>query len=131
MEHENKISELMQTAIEEMRTMIDADTIIGDPIPCGDVTIIPVSKITFGLVSGGMDVKTKNTDGNFGGGGGAGVTVNPICFLAVRGGDVRILNVNMSYGLTDKAIELAPELFEKIKSLFKTGKHNKNNIDNQ
>ncbi|MBQ0111175.1 MAG: sporulation protein YtfJ [Oscillospiraceae bacterium] len=125
MEDKNRISELMQTAMEEIRSMVDADTIIGDPIPCGDVIIIPVSKITFGLVSGGLDVKSKNSDGNFGGGGGAGVTVLPICFLAVKGGDVKILNINQSYGLTDKAIELAPELFEKIKSLFKTGKHSK------
>ena len=60
--NKNNISEIMETAIEEIRSMVDADTIIGNPIAAGEVTVIPVSKITFGIASGGVDLKNKNND---------------------------------------------------------------------
>ena len=85
---DNKISEIMQTAIDEIKSMVDADTIIGNPITVADMTVIPVSKITYGLASGGVDLNTKNSQINiFGGGGGAGVSVVPVCFIAVCGGE--------------------------------------------
>lgn len=122
-EQNNKISEIMQTAIDEIKSMVDADTIIGNPITISDMTVIPVSKITFGLASGGVDLNTKgNQNKVFGGGGGAGVSVVPICFIAVCGGQAKILNINAAEGLADKAVALVPELFEKIKSLFNSKK---------
>ncbi len=122
MAEKNNISEIMETAIEEIRSMVDADTIIGNPIAAGEVTVIPVSKITFGIASGGVDLKNKNNASNFGGGGGAGVSVVPICFIAVCDNNVRILNINNAEGFADKAVSLVPELFDKIKSLFKSKK---------
>lgn len=120
---DNKISEIMQTAIDEIKSMVDADTIIGNPITVADMTVIPVSKITYGLASGGVDLNTKNSQNKiFGGGGGAGVSVVPVCFIAVCGGEAKILNISYADDLTSKAIALVPELFEKIKSLFKTKK---------
>ncbi len=124
-EKDNKISEIMETAIEEIKSMVDADTIVGKPIETSDITIIPISKITFGLASGGVDLNTKNSTSKvFGGGGGAGVSVVPVCFLAVKNltGDVKILNVNAAESIADKAVSLVPELFDKIKALFKTKK---------
>ena len=122
-QNDNKISEIMQTAIEEIKAMVDADTIIGDPIRISDMTVIPVSKITFGIASGGVDFDTKaSTNKIFGGGGGAGVSVTPVCFIAVMNGDVQILNINAAESLADKAVSLVPELFEKIKALFKSKK---------
>ena len=122
-EQDNKISEIMQTAIEEIKSMVDADTIIGNPIAISNMTVIPVSKITYGLASGGVDLNTKNNQSKiFGGGGGAGVSVVPVCFIAVKDGDAKILNISYSDDLTSKAVALVPELFEKIKSLFKTKK---------
>ena len=118
---DNKISEIMQTAIEEIKSMVDADTIIGNPITAGDMTVIPVSKITYGLASGGVDLNTKNTQNKiFGGGGGAGASVVPVCFIAAVGGETRILNISYADDLASKAVALVPELFEKIKSVFKT-----------
>ena len=120
---DNKISEIMQTAIDEIKSMVDADTIIGNPITVADMTVIPVSKITYGLASGGVDLNTKNSQNKiFGGGGGAGVSVVPVCFIAVCNGEAKILNISYADDLTSKAIALVPELFEKIKSLFKTKK---------
>ena len=122
-EQNNKISEIMQTAIDEIKSMVDADTIIGNPITISDMTVIPVSKITFGLASGGVDLNTKgNQNKVFGGGGGAGVSVVPICFIAVCSGQAKILNINAAESLADKAVALVPELFEKIKSLFNSKK---------
>ena len=120
---DNNISEILQTAIDEIKSMVDADTIIGNPITVADMTVIPVSKITYGLASGGVDLNTKNSQNKiFGGGGGAGVSVVPVCFIAVSGGEAKILNISYADDLTSKAIALVPELFEKIKSLFKTKK---------
>lgn len=122
-EQDNKISEIMQTAIEEIKSMVDADTIIGNPIVISDMTVIPVSKITYGLASGGVDLNTKNNQSKiFGGGGGAGVSVVPVCFIAVKNGDAKILNISYADDLTSKAVALVPELFEKIKALFKSKK---------
>lgn len=120
---DNKISEIMQTAIDEIKSMVDADTIIGNPITAGEMTVIPVSKITYGLASGGVDLNTKSSQNKiFGGGGGAGVSVVPVCFIAVVGGEAKILNISYADDLASKAVALVPELFEKIKSLFKTKK---------
>ena len=122
-ERDNKISEIMETAIEEIKSMVDADTIVGNPIETSGITVIPISKVTFGLASGGVDLSTKGSNNKiFGGGGGAGVSVVPICFLAVKNGDVKILNINMSDTIAEKAVTLVPELFDKIKSLFKSKK---------
>lgn len=122
-ERDNKISEIMETAIEEIKSMVDADTIVGNPIETSGITVIPISKVTFGLASGGVDLSTKSSNNKiFGGGGGAGVSVVPICFLAVKNGDVKILNINMSDSIAEKAVTLVPELFDKIKSLFKSKK---------
>lgn len=122
-ERDNKISEIMETAIEEIKSMVDADTIVGNPIETSGITVIPISKVTFGLASGGVDLSTKSSNNKiFGGGGGAGVSVVPICFLAVKNGDVKILNINLSDSIAEKAVTLVPELFDKIKSLFKSKK---------
>lgn len=122
-ERDNKISEIMETAIEEIKSMVDADTIVGNPIETSGITVIPISKVTFGLASGGVDLSTKGSNNKiFGGGGGAGVSVVPICFLAVKNGDVKILNINLSESIAEKAVTLVPELFDKIKSLFKSKK---------
>ena len=122
----NKISEIMQTAIEEIKSMVDADTVIGNPIVVGDMTVIPVSKISYGLASGGVDLNNKNSQNKtFGGGGGAGVSVVPVCFIAVRNGEAKILNINYGNDLASKAISLVPDLFDEIKSLFKSKKDTK------
>lgn len=122
----NKISEIMQTAIEEIKSMVDADTVIGNPIVVGDMTVIPVSKVSYGLASGGVDLNNKNSQNKtFGGGGGAGVSVVPVCFIAVRNGEAKILNINYGNDLASKAISLVPDLFEEIKSLFKSKKDTK------
>ncbi len=115
---ENNIKGIMDSTMDKMRTLVDADTIIGTPIVSGNLTLIPVSKVSFGMATGGSDFPSKNQNGLFGGGGGAGVSINPIAFIVINGDYVKMLPINNDSTVIDKAISLAPELLEKVKSLF-------------
>lgn len=115
---ENNIKGIMDTTMDKLRTLVDADTIIGTPIVSGNLTLIPVSKVSFGMATGGSDFPSKNQNGLFGGGGGAGVSINPIAFIVVNGDYVKMLPINNDSTVIDKAISLAPELLDKVKSLF-------------
>ena len=115
---ENSIKGIMDTTMDKLRAMVDADTIIGTPIVVGSITLIPVSKVSFGLATGGSDFPSKNNQNIFGGGGGAGVTVNPVAFICVNGENVHMMPVYNQMGTIDKAINMAPELIDKVKSLF-------------
>lgn len=116
---ENNIKGIMDTTMDKLRAMVDADTITGSPIVVGDVTLIPVSRVSFGLATGGSDFPTKTADKQlFGGGGGAGVTIAPVAFIAIQGGNVKMLPVYNDLTSVEKAISMAPELIDKAKELF-------------
>ena len=115
---ESKVNGIMDTTMEKLRTMVDADTIIGTPLTVGKITLIPVSRVSFGMSTGGSDFPSKSGQELFGGGGGAGVTVNPVAFIAVNGENVHMMPVYNELGTIDKAINMAPELIDKVKSLF-------------
>ncbi|MBQ1988913.1 MAG: GerW family sporulation protein [Clostridia bacterium] len=116
---ENNIKGIMDTTMDKLRAMVDADTITGSPIVVGDVTLIPVSRVSFGLATGGSDFPTKHSDKQlFGGGGGAGVTIVPVAFIAISDGNVKMLPVYNDLTSVEKAITMAPELIEKVKELF-------------
>ena len=119
-ENNHPINDLMSTTMEKIRSMVDANTIIGQPIHTEDgVTLIPVSRLSFGFASGGSDFTTKNQKPDaknaFGGGSGAGVSLEPVAFLVVKDGFVRLLPVAPPPATTlDRALELAPEMFDKV-----------------
>ncbi len=117
---EQKISDIMETTMEKIKTMVDANTIIGDRIVVDDVTVIPISKLSFGFVSGATDFAGKNNGSKvFAGGGGAGASINPIGFLVVKDGDVTMLPINYVETAASKAIDMIPSTIERIKELFK------------
>ncbi|MCQ2450222.1 MAG: GerW family sporulation protein [Clostridia bacterium] len=117
------IKGIMDVTMEKLRSVVDAETIIGSPIKVDEVTLIPVSKISFGLASGGSDFPSKHTQNElFGGGGGAGVTISPVAFIVVHNDNVRMMPVYSEMNTFDKAVNMAPELFDKVKSLFNKGK---------
>ncbi len=125
---ENNIKGIMDVTMDKLRAMVDADTIIGTPLVVGNITLLPVSRVSFGLATGGSDFASKNQSGLFGGGGGAGVTINPVAFIAINGENVHMLPVYSEMNTIDKAINMAPELIDKVKSLFDnkvTGVENK------
>ena len=116
---ENSIKGIMDTTMEKIRAMVDADTVIGDPITVEGATVIPVSKVSFGLATGGSDFSGKGNTPMFGGGGGAGVSITPVAFIVIKGQEVKMLQIYKDESSANKAIEVLPELFEKISSLFK------------
>lgn len=116
---EHPIQGLMSTTMEKIREMVDVDTIIGDPITMADGTvIIPVSKVSFGFAAGGSDLPTKSTKDLFGGGSGAGITIQPLAFLVVSNGDVKLLQMSMNANSSNAIINMVPEVFDKIAGLF-------------
>lgn len=115
---EHNIESIMNVTLENLKTMVDADTIIGTPVTVGEMTLIPVSKVSFGLATGGSDLPSKSTSSLFGGGGGAGVTVTPIAFICVSGTNVKMLQVNADQTPVNKLIDQGPEIVEKVKEIF-------------
>lgn len=111
---EKGIHSLMQETMERIRSMVDVNTIVGDPITTPDgTTLIPVSKVTFGFGAGGSDFQSRNAKDStplcFGGGGGTGVSIVPVGFLVVRDGDAHMLPVNMPAETSaDRLIEMIP-----------------------
>lgn len=124
----NQVNGKIEATINQIKNVVDVNTIIGQPIVVGKITIIPISKVTYGFASGGSDLPTKTNKELFAGGGGAGVTLNPLAFLIVQESGVRIIEISSKYndGL-DRAITMAPELIDKIKDTIAsfTGKDNK------
>ena len=116
---EHPIQGLMGVTIEKIRDMVNAETIIGDPIHVDDTTIIPVSRVTFGFVSGGSDVGPSSNKQMFGGGSGAGVKIEPVAFLVIREGTTRVLPVAMPPMTTlDRVVEMMPDLVDKVEKYF-------------
>lgn len=116
-EHNHPINEVLQNTMSKIREMVDANTVVGQPIETRDgVTLIPVSHISFGFATGGSDFgKTPNVSKNFGGGAGAGVNVTPVAFLIVKDGNVRLLPVAPPAKDTGgRVVELIPEMFDKV-----------------
>jgi sporulation protein YtfJ len=100
---ENSIKNIMDVTMEKLKGMIKADVITGDPIVVGNFTLIPVSKVAYGLATGGSDFPTKSESQLFGGGGGAGVTISPIAFIAINGDSVKMLPVYNELTTLEKA----------------------------
>lgn len=140
-ENTNKLGDFAKTTLDSVRSMLDANTVVGDPITTASgVTIIPVSKISVGYASGGLDYsgkKAQTNPNNFGGGGGTGVSVTPVALLVIGAdGNVSVLNVNSSSTQTSTVdtvsqivgfIERSPDIIEKIKSTF--AKKKDTNVD--
>nr|WP_296169923.1 GerW family sporulation protein [uncultured Ruminococcus sp.] len=121
---EHPIGNLMNITMEKIKEMIDVNTIIGEPITSPDGTlIIPVSKVSYGFASGGSDLPTKKENKDcFGGGSGAGVTIQPVAFLTVYQGDVRLISVDQEEGTADKLVNMIPDVLKKVKGVFKKDK---------
>lgn len=112
---------LMATSMEKIRELVDVNTIVGNPIISPDGTIIiPVSKVTFGFVSGGSDIPAKVTKDVFAGGSGAGITIKPQAFIVVKtDGDVKLLELGAGdNNVIDSLIGGVPDLITKVKAIF-------------
>ena len=129
---EHPIEGLMTTAMNSIQDMIDVNTIIGEPIETSNnIVIIPISKVSFGFAAGGSEFKGETVDEYrkrekeeevqyrlpFGGGAGAGVTINPIAFLVIQGENVKLMPVNYSSSI-DKLLDYIPDLLDKTNNMI-------------
>jgi sporulation protein YtfJ len=116
----HNISEMLTSSMEKIQKMVDVNTIIGQPVHLGDgVTIVPITKVHIGMGGGGTDFATKSAlsakKDPFGGGLGAGVSIDPVAFLILKGDSVRMLPVAEPASTTvDRIVEQAPDLIDKL-----------------
>ena len=123
MDKKTPLSDLMRATMDRVHEMVDTNTIVGQPITTPDgVTLIPISKVSFGIGGGGGDYG-KNAKDGFGGGAGAGVKIDPVAFLIIKDGVTRMMPVAASPKSTmDRIVDMAPELMDKVeKYLDKKG----------
>lgn len=136
---EHPIEGLMTTAMNSIQDMIDVNTIIGEPIEtANNIVIIPISKVSFGFAAGGSEFKGETIDEYkkiekeeqiqyklpFGGGAGAGVTINPIAFIVIQSNNVKLMPVNHSSSI-DKLLDYVPDLIEKTNNMMNRIVNNK------
>lgn len=120
---QHPIEELMKTAMESIKEMVDVNTIVGDAVQTIDGTvIIPVSKVCFGFAAGGGEYASKDNKGEdpsfpFAGGSGAGVSINPVAFLIVGRNNVVRMIPAAPHATLDRALDSIPSIMEQIKKL--------------
>ena len=128
-EKKNSLGELMKITMEHIKTMADANTIIGTPIHAEGVTLIPVSRMSFGMGGGGSEFTTKAgaPKENFGGGSAASAKLEPVAFLVVReDGSVKLLPVFPPAATTvDRVIETVPEVVDKVTGFIESQQEKK------
>lgn len=115
---ERPIEGMVNVTLEKVREMIGSNTVMGDPITVNGTVILPISKVTFGFGGGGSDFGAKTTKELFGGGTGAGVSVNPVGFLVVdQNGSVRTIQLADSSSTVDRALNMLPEIVDKLSTM--------------
>ncbi len=113
----NPIGELMQSTMESVKNILKVDTVVGDPIYTPDgITLVPISRISVGFGGGGVEFAKKTGDARpYGGGNATGVKIDPIGFLIIKEGTVRMVNVTPPANSTvDRIIDLVPQVMDKV-----------------
>lgn len=114
---EKSVQSVLGMSMDKIKEMVDVNTVIGNPIAVDGVTLIPISKVTYGFAGGGSDLPTK-ADGRFGGGSGAGITITPIAFLSVADGKVQVLPINDKPGAAEAVVAAVPTIVDRLKDTF-------------
>lgn len=138
---DHPIQGLMKTAMENLKEMVDVNTIVGDPVETPDGSVIlPISKVGFGFAAGGSefvisDPSKDSEDGQihpFGGGSGGGVSITPIAFLVVSSYGVKMLHLDQQAHLYEKLMEFTPQVIDKIQQMLQsTNKDSNQNTSSQ
>ena len=125
---EHPIQSLIKTSMESIKEMVDVNTIVGEAVETQDGSvIIPVSRVCFGFAAGGSEFDTKSSKENdkskqqklpFGGGSGAGVSVQPVAFVVVGQGQIRLLSINQNATI-ERIIDIAPQIIDQINNILK------------
>ena len=125
LEKKTPLNDMMDTAMGKIREMVDSNSIIGEPITTPDgVTVIPISRVSFGFGTGGGDYGTAKP--NFGGGAGAAVKVDPVAFLIVKDGVTRVMPVAVpAVATVDRVLDLVPEVMDRVENFINKKKEEK------
>lgn len=122
----NPIGELMQTTMENVKNILKVDTVVGDPIITPDgITLVPISKISVGFGGGGVEFGNKKAGAErpYGGGNATGVKIEPIGFLVVKDGTIRMVNVTPPDSNTvDRIIDLVPQVMDRVDAFIEKQK---------
>jgi uncharacterized spore protein YtfJ len=121
------LSEVIKTALDQIQYIAKTETVIGEPISAGNVTLIPVSKISIGFAAGGNDAEDKKAASGAGTGG--GVAITPLAFISITGDRVQVHPINRMDPSLSKIIDLAPDLIKKVAAFM--GKGKKSDTENE
>ena len=119
MDKKNPLSDLMRSTMEKVHEMVDTNSIVGQPITTPDgVTLIPISKVSFGFGSGGGDYGKAAKEG-FGGGSAAGVRIDPVAFLVIKDGTTRVLPVAVPpVSSVERIVDMVPDVLDRVEKFF-------------
>lgn len=115
---DNNLEKLVDTAMQKIHELADCETVVGKPITADGTTIIPISKVSVGFTSGGSDLPTKGSKDLFGGGTAGGVTMQPIAFIAITNGEVKLLQMSVNADKENALINMVPDVIDKITSFI-------------
>ena len=119
---QHPIHDIITDTVEKMRQLVDSNTVIGSPIKVGDdTTILPVSKVTFGFVSGGSDFATQRQKDLFGGAASTGASITPTGFLVIRGSSVRLIQMADGGAALDRVLNMVPDVMDRIDGIVGKG----------
>ena len=123
---EQSAAGILNTTIEKVRQLVDVSTIVGEPIKLSEeITVIPVSKVTYGFASGGSDFPSKSNTELFGGGGGAGITINPVAFLVLKDGEVTLKHITSNDNAAERIVNMIPDVIDKVTAVADKAKSGK------
>ncbi|MDG5787004.1 GerW family sporulation protein [Evansella sp. AB-P1] len=138
---DHPIQGLMKTAMENLKEMVDVNTIVGDPVETPDGSVIlPISKVGFGFAAGGSEFILESSPKTatesekkhpFGGGSGGGVSITPIAFLVVSSQGVKMVHLDQSTHLYEKLLEFTPQVVDKIQQILQSNQNNNNQNQTQ
>lgn len=127
---EQSAAGILSTTIEKVRQLVDVSTIVGEPIKLSEeITVIPVSKVTYGFASGGSDFPSKSNAELFGGGGGAGITINPVAFLVLKNGEVTLKHITANDNAAERIVNMIPDVIDKVTEITGKAQSGKKNAD--
>ena len=123
---EQSAAGILATTIEKVRQLVDVSTIVGEPIHLSEeITVIPVSKVSYGFGSGGSDFPSKSNAQLFGGGGGAGITISPVAFLILKDGEVTLKHITANDNAAERLVNMIPDVIDKVTAITDKAKSGK------
>lgn len=121
----NNIVDLLNISVDKIKSMVDVNVVLGKATTYNNTTVVPISKVKCGFISGGIDQKPEHVNSNnpFGGASGGTMTLTPIAFLVINQTDVKVLHLAENSHILENLIELIPDTISKLLGLIKQNKN--------